>query len=57
MSDDDESENQPKKEEKVEVFCANLYCVDDAIRVIPRFKITVRVQDSTGVVSLTLFDR
>ncbi|CAH1439948.1 unnamed protein product [Lactuca virosa] len=37
--------------------CANPKCKNIKISVIPRFKIPLRVQDNTGTLTLTLFDR
>ncbi|CAH1416099.1 unnamed protein product [Lactuca virosa] len=37
--------------------CANLKCKNIKISVIPRFKISLRVQDNTGTLTLTLFDQ
>ncbi|CAH1435803.1 unnamed protein product [Lactuca virosa] len=37
--------------------CANPKCKNIKISVIPRFKISLRVQDNTGTLTLTLFDQ
>ncbi|KAL8248659.1 hypothetical protein R6Q59_005527 [Mikania micrantha] len=44
-------------EDKKVVICNNSKCIDQLVAAVPRFKIPIRVQDYTGVVSLTLFDR
>ncbi|KAD6119547.1 hypothetical protein E3N88_10818 [Mikania micrantha] len=44
-------------EDKKVVICNNSKCIDQLVTAVPRFKIPIRVQDYTGVVSLTLFDR
>ncbi|XP_035846491.1 uncharacterized protein LOC110898621 isoform X9 [Helianthus annuus] len=44
-------------EEKQILECTNQSCNEHVVFAIPRFKIPLRVQDKTGVLSLTLFDR
>ncbi|XP_022037996.1 uncharacterized protein LOC110940744 isoform X2 [Helianthus annuus] len=44
-------------EEKQILECTNQSCNEQVVFAIPRFKIPLRVQDKTGVLSLTLFDR
>ncbi|KAL7610045.1 hypothetical protein Lser_V15G13858 [Lactuca serriola] len=38
------------------VVCSSSICNNKVVSVLPRFKIPIRVQDPTGVISLTLFD-
>ncbi|XP_076894770.1 uncharacterized protein LOC143547164 [Bidens hawaiensis] len=42
---------------KPEYECANPNCNSDPVVVVPRFRIPIRVQDHTGIASLTLFDK
>ncbi|KAD5802810.1 hypothetical protein E3N88_14170 [Mikania micrantha] len=44
-------------EDEIVYECNNKKCNAKVISPVPRFKIQVRVQDMTGVVSLTIFDR
>ncbi|KAJ0496068.1 putative replication protein A, OB [Helianthus annuus] len=44
-------------EEKQILECTSESCNEQVVSAIPRFKIPLRVQDKTGVLSLTLFDR
>ncbi|KAL7588832.1 hypothetical protein Lser_V15G39827 [Lactuca serriola] len=38
------------------VVCSSSICNNKVVSVLPRFKIPIRVEDPTGVISLTLFD-
>nr|KAJ0191664.1 hypothetical protein LSAT_V11C800435910 [Lactuca sativa] len=42
--------------DKKMVVCSSSICNNKVVSVLPRFKIPIRVEDPTGVISLTLFD-
>ncbi|KAL9997353.1 putative nucleic acid-binding, replication factor A [Helianthus debilis subsp. tardiflorus] len=51
------SDGSDQFEEKQILECTSESCNEQVVSAIPRFKIPLRVQDETGVLSLTMFDR
>ncbi|KAM0066828.1 putative nucleic acid-binding, replication factor A [Helianthus debilis subsp. tardiflorus] len=52
----DKDDGSGEVEDRMTVLCTNTKCKGVDIVSLPRFKIPIRVQDSSGTVTLTLFD-